>query len=357
MTYKILTLNFGSTSSKIAYFENELLMVRGTLEHSSRQLGQFPDFWSQESYRLGAIRSFLQEHGIDEAQIDMFACWGGHCKPVKGGTYRVTETFLEQVKGGQYGHHPCDLAPFVAYRMAGGEKAVVSIDPPTIDEFTPLARYTGIPEITRKSRMQTLNQKAVAKKYALDHGRDYKDCNLIVVHMGGGISVVVHEKGEMVDANNGLDGDGPFAANRAGTIPAGDLIDLCYSGTYTYQEMRKKITGEAGLVAYLGENDARIIEKRIEAGDKTAKEVYDAMLYQTAKQIAASAAVVCGNVDAVLITGGIANSEYAIAAIEKRISFIAPVMAYPGELEMQSLGMTAYQVMMGTEEVKEVEEA
>lgn len=355
MAYKILTLNFGSTSSKIAYFEDDRLVVRGSLEHPNEELERFADFWSQEPYRIAAIRNFLEEQGIQEEMMDLIACWGGHCKPGKGGAYRITKQFLEQVKSGRYGHHPCDLAPFAAYQMAGENGMAISIDPPTIDEFNALARYTGIPGITRKSRMQTLNQKAIARKYAADHRKEYEECSLIVVHMGGGTSVVVHEKGEMVDANNGLDGDGPFATNRAGTVPAGDLIDLCYSGRYTHKEMRKQITGEAGLVAYLNENDVRKIEKRILAGDEKAKEVYDAMLYQTAKQIAASAAVLCGKVDAVLLTGGIANSRYAISEIEKRVTFIAPVIAYPGELEMQSLGMTAYRVLTGKEEIREVE--
>lgn len=356
MAYEILALNFGSTSSKIAYFEDGRLMVRATLEHSSYELEQFSDFWSQEPYRVDAIRTFLKENQIEENRLELIACWGGHCKPGKGGAYKITETYLKQVKSGRYGSHPCDLAPFVAYGMAKDKKLAISIDPPTIDEFHPLARYTGIPEITRRSRMQTLNQKAVARKYAMDYGKDYRKCNLIVVHMGGGTSVVVHEKGEMVDANNGLDGDGPFAANRAGTVPAGDLIDLCYSGRYTHQEMRKKITGQAGLVAYLGENDVRVIEQRILNGDEKAKEVYDALLYQTAKQIGASSAVVNGRVDAILITGGIANSQYAVSEIEKRVGFIAPVILYPGELEMESLGMTAYRVLRGEETVREVEE-
>lgn len=355
MVYRILALNFGSTSSKLAYFENEELKIKETLEHSSADLSAFPDFWSQESYRTEVICRFLEENHIDKALIDVFVCWGGHCKPGKGGIYKITEEFLAQVKSGRYGHHPCDMAPFVAYKLAGQEKMAISVDPPTIDEFSVLARYTGIPEISRKSRMQTLNQKAVAKQYALDHGKRYEDCNLIVVHMGGGISVVVHEKGLMVDANNGLDGDGPFATNRAGTVPAGALIDLCYDSGLSKQEMKKKITGQAGLVAYLQENDVRKVEKRIAEGDEKAKEVYDAMLYQTAKQIAASSAVVCGKVDGILLTGGIAHSEYAKREITRRVSFIAPVEAYPGELEMQSLGAEALKAIRGEENVKEIE--
>lgn len=355
MSYRILALNFGSTSSKLAYFEDDNMLIKENLEHSSEVLNSFPDFWSQEGYRTEAIRKFLNENRIDTEDIDVFVCWGGHCKPGMGGVYRITEELLKQVKSGRYGHHPCDLAPFVAAKLANGKKPALSVDPPTIDEFSNLARYTGIPEITRRSRMQTLNQKAVAKKYAADHGKKYEDCNLIVVHMGGGTSVVVHEKGLMVDANNGLDGDGPFATNRAGTVPAGDLIDLCFTSGLSREEMRKKITGQAGLVAYLQENDVRKVEKRIADGDEKAKEVYEAMLYQTAKQIAASSAVVCGQVDAILLTGGIAHSDYAKKAIEKRVGFLAPVVAYPGELEMQSLGAEALRVLRGETVVKEVD--
>ena len=354
MESKILALNFGSTSSKIAYFEGEQMILKETLEHSGEELQKFPDFWSQQEYRTKAINQFLEDHGIDGKSIDLFACWGGHCRPVTGGIYRITDEFLKQVRSGVYGNHPCDIAPFVAAGMAGKGKPAVSIDPPTIDEFSTLARYTGIPEIKRKSRMQTLNQKAIAKKYAADHGKAYEDCNLIVVHMGGGISVVVHENGQMVDANNGLDGDGPFAVNRAGTVPAGDLVDLCFDSGLSKQEIKRKITGQAGIVAYLGENDVRTVEKRISMGDEKAKEVYDAMLYQVAKQIGASAAVTCGKVDAILLTGGIAHSDYVKRELERRVGFLAPICAYPGELEMQSLGAEALRALRDPSVIKEV---
>ena len=229
-----------------------------------------------------------------------------------------------------------------------------SVDPPTIDEFSPLARYTGLPEITRKSRMQTLNQKATARRFAQDAGRPYEELNLIVIHMGGGISVVAHRHGKMVDANNGLDGDGPFASNRSGTLPAGDLIDMCYSGRYTHAEMRRRVTGEGGLKAHLGETDLREVERRIAAGDARAKEVCDAMLYQVAKEAGAMAAVLCGHVDAILLTGGMAHSEYAAAALRRQVGFLAPVKVYPGELEMQALGQAACRALLGLEPVKEL---
>ncbi len=328
--------------------------IKETINHPLFELKQFKAFWDQEAYRYEVILDFIQRHHIDEKTIDVYVCWGGHCEPVSGGAYKITDHFLDEVKSMKYGHHPGDLAPFVTRRLAGDDKLAITVDPPTIDEFQPLARYTGLPEITRKSRMQTLNQKAVARKYAKDTNRSYEELNLIVAHMGGGISVVVHQHGKMVDANNGLDGDGPFASNRSGTIPAKDLAELCFSNRYTQSEVEKLITGQGGLIAHLNESDTRIIEERIAQNDEKAKEVYEAMIYQIAKQIGASAAVLCGKVDAILLTGGIANSNYVVNALTRYVSFIAPIQTYPGELEMESLGNCAYRVMMNQESVKEI---
>lgn len=353
-TWKILALNFGSTSSKVAYFKNDLCCAAQTLDHPAAELEQFPRFWDQEEYRMKAVENFLSEHGLRSEDMDAFAAWGGHTEPVTGGVYRITEKLLEQSASERYGHHPGDLAPRVAFRLAAGRVPALSVDPPTIDEFWPLARYTGLPEISRKSRMQTLNQKATARRFARDAGKEYEQLNLIVVHMGGGISVVAHRRGKMVDANNGLDGDGPFASNRSGTLPAGDLVDLCYSGRYTHQEMRRKITGEGGLVAHLGENDLRKIEERISNGETHAKEVYDAMLYQVSKEIGSMAAALQGDVDAVLITGGMAHSRYAVDTLRRHIGFLAPIKVYPGELEMESLGKAAYRALEGIETIKEL---
>lgn len=352
--YKSLALNFGSTSSKVAYFENDQMRIKETLSHSQTDLDQFNSFWDQEEYRSNVIHEFMNRHKINVDEIDVFVCWGGHCEPVSGGVYLINDKFLNEVKSMKYGHHPGDLAPFVAKRLAKDIKLAITVDPPTIDEFQPLARYTGLPEISRKSRMQTLNQKAVARKYAQDIGKTYEELNLIVTHMGGGISVVVHENGKMIDANNGLDGEGPYASNRSGTIPAKDLVELCFSKKYSEDEIKKLITGQGGLIAHLNESDTRNIERCINEGNHHAKEVYDGMIYQIAKQIGASAAVLCGKVDAILLTGGIANSAYVVDALNRYVSFIAPIKAYPGELEMESLGHSAYRVMMNEESIKEI---
>lgn len=355
--YRIFALNFGSTSSKFAYFENDDCVVRATVEHPIEELAAFPSFWDQEDYRADHAERFARERHIDLMRVDAFVAWGGHTEPVEDGVYRISPKLLEQSRSGQYGTHPGDLATRLAARLAqeaGDHALALSVDPPTIDEFSSRARYTGLPGITRKSRMQTLNQKAVARHFADEQGRSYEDLNLVVVHMGGGTSVVAHCKGKMVDANNGLDGDGPMASNRAGTLPAGDLIDLCFSGAYTHDEARALVTGKGGLVAHLGVSDARVVEERIEAGDEHAREVYDAMIYQIAKQIASMAVALEGRVDAILLTGGVAHSAYVRAGIERYVSWIAPVHAYPGELEMASLGKSALRALRGDEKIKEL---
>jgi butyrate kinase len=355
-TYKIFAINIGSTSTKAAYYEDERCVIRKTLEHPSADLIQFERFWDQENYRKDAVEAFLLESGIALESLDAIATWGGHTEPVEDGIYRITPKLLEQSRSEKYGNHPGDLGPRLAYELAlqSGNAQAFTIDPPTIDEFGPLARYSGLPEIKRKSRMQSLNQKATARKYAKSIGRKYEDLNLIVVHMGGGTSVVAHDHGKMVDANNGLDGDGPFATNRSGALPVGDLIDLCFSGRHTHAEMRRKVTGEGGLVAYLGENDVRAIEQRAREGDGKYAEVLDAMLYQTAKEIGATAAVLCGKVDAVLLAGGIAHSSYIVEKLRECIGFIAPVEVYAGELEMESLGLMSFAALNGMEPIKEL---
>lgn len=354
-THRIFALNIGSTSTKVAYFENDACVVRETIEHPAADLSQFPRFWDQRDYRAAAIGNFLLRQGIDPREMDAFVTWGGHTEPVQDGVYRITPKYLEQSSNGKYGDHPADLAPLLTHEF--GQKYAAeafTVDPPTIDEFEPLARYSGMPEIMRKSRMQSLNQKATARKYARDNGRRYEELRLVVVVMGGGISVVAHRYGKMVDANDGLEGDGPFAPNRSGDLPVGALIDLCYSGRYTHEQMRRKIVGDAGLVAYLGENDVRKVESRMRAGDGHAGEVLDAMLYQVAKEIGAYAAVLNGQVDAILLAGGAAHSEYVVEKIKERVAFIAPVAVYAGELEMESMGLMCYKALIGEEKIKEL---
>ena len=352
---KILAINIGSTSTKLAYFEDQNCIIKDSVTYNSDQLSGFATFWDQENLRAEGVETFIQENNIDLDELDAIAAWGGHTEPVEDGVYRINEDLLRQSRSEKYGNHPGDLAPRLAYRLANkSEKAVaLSIDPPTIDEFSPLARYTGLPEITRKSRMQSLNQKATARQYARDINKAYEDLNIIVINMGGGTSIVSHKHGKMVDANNGLDGDGPFATNRAGTLPAGDLIDLCFNGGYTRQEMRNKITGQGGLIAWTGSNDIRTIVEQIEQGNRKSEEVLDAMIYQICKEAGSQATVLDGKVDAILLTGGVAYSEYISSRLKNKLEWIAPVHVYAGELEMTSLGLMSYEALSGKREIKE----
>ena len=352
--YSVLALNLGSTSSKVAYFENNELITRDTITHDSDQLVKFKDFFDQQQYRLETIKDFLKTNNIDRNEIDAIVCWGGHCSIKEGGIYHINDKMLEEIKSCKYGHHPCDLGPFIVKELSNDHCLSLSIDPPTIDEFSSVARYCGIKEIQRKSRMQTLNQKAVAKYHAKSVGKDYEQLNLIVCNLGGGFSIVVHQKGKMVDANNGLDGDGPFSSNRAGTIPAGDLVDLCFSNKYSKEEVKSLLTGKGGLVSLLENGDTISIEKEINNGNKHYQEVYEAMIYNIAKQIGASATVLKGDVDAIIVTGGLANSKYVISHLREYVGFISEMYVYPGELEMLSLGESGYRALIGKEKIKEI---
>ena len=229
----------------------------------------------------------------------------------------------------------------------------LTVDPPTTDEFEPLARYSGLPEMPRRSSFQVLNHRAVGKQYARDRGLDYQKLNLVVAHMGGGITVAAHKQGRLVDANNGIMGGGPFSTNRTGDVPVGDLVELCFSGA-SKAEVCRKLNGAGGLMAYLGESDAKKIEDEANAGSQKHREVLEAMAYQTSKEIAACAAVLCGRVDAVIITGGMANSKLLMDFIAEHVGFIAPVVLYPGEFEMQSLALNGYDALRGVEPIKEL---
>jgi butyrate kinase len=351
-TYKILTINLGSTSSKIAYYENEECKVKTTLDHSAQELSVFNDLMEQAGYRRAAIEKFLKDNEINVNDLDAIASRGGHTKPLTGGVYQINETMLEQQATGLYGRHACDVGSKIAYQMIQGTKALpMVVDPPVTDEFTEVARLSGHPELPRQSRFHALNHRATGKRYARDSGKNYEDLNLIVAHMGGGITVAAHRQGRMIDATNGIDGDGPFSTNRTGALPVGALTDLCFSGRYSKKEIKDMLNGQGGLMAYLKENDVRTIEEKA-ATDKHYALCLEGMIYQTCKEIAAMAAVLEGNIDAIIITGGIANSKKITAKMKKRIGFIAPVTLYPGENEMDALALGALEVMRGNQSLK-----
>ncbi len=355
--HKIVVMNLGSTSSKLAYWEGDECLLSENLEHPAGEIGRFEEILDQYQYRFDKINVFLQKNGIEYKDVDAVVSRGGHTRPLIGGTYRINELMLSEVKSGKYGRHACDIGVLVAYQMAGEGRAVpMVVDPPVTDEFEPLARYSGLPEISRRSSFHALNHRACGKQHAEKHSLDYATLNLIVVHMGGGVTVAAHKQGRMIDATNGIEGDGPFSTNRTGGLPVGDLVDMCYSGRYTREEMHRKLNGGGGMIAYLGESDMRIVTREGLNGNKKYMECFDAMMYQLCKEIGAMATVLKGRVDAVLLTGGVAYNDYVRDYITESVSFIAPVIAYPGEFEMKALALGALAGLTGEAEIKVLED-
>lgn len=351
---KIFAINLGSTSTKVAYYEDDQCIKKDTISHSSDTLARFGTVFEQSDMRKEMIFNYMTEHGIDLDSLDAFVSRGGQTEPIEGGTYRINEAMIEQVESGVFGVHVCSVGCRIAFELAEGRNILpLTVDTPSTDEFEPIARYSGLREISRTSCFQALNHKAMAKYYAKSVKKSYKDMNLIVVMLGGGISVVAHKKGKMVDGPDALEGEGPFSNNRCCTVPVGQLVKLCYSGQFSYQEMMRHINGEAGLMAYLGTTDIREIEKDILGGNDYAGEVLDAMCYQTAKDIGAYATVLKGDVDAILLIGGMANSQMITSSIIDRVQFIAPVVILPGEREMESLCISAYEALCGLEKIRE----
>jgi len=346
-------MNLGSTSTKVSVYEDYQETARESLHHSQEQLSQYPSPLDQKGFRKEAILKFLADHHFDLKEFHCIVARGGCCKPIEGGIYRITQAMLDDIASERYGLHISNTGCFIAYEL--GQEfhiPVITADTVKTDEYFPLARYSGLPELPRTCTMHALNQKATARRYASFIGRPYEELNLIVAHLGGGISVGAHERGRVIDSNNGLDGDGPFSPERAGTLPVGPLIDLCYSGQLTQKEMRKKINGKGGIMAYLDTNSGLEVEERIANGDDKAREVFEAMAYQISREIGAAAATLKGQVDAILLTGSLAYSERLTDWIKDRTQFIAPVVLYPGENEMLSLAESGMRWLKGEEALK-----
>mgnify|MGYP000997856204 CR=1 FL=1 len=353
---KLLTINPGSTSTKIAVFENTELIFDKTLRHSVEDLASFPSIIDQYDFRKKVIMDCLQEKCENISNIDAFVGRGGLLKPIPGGVYRVNDKMIHDLRHAELGEHASNLGGILAYQIAksvGKEHDSYIVDPVVVDELDDIARYSGRPELPRISIFHALNQKAVARRFARESGKKYEDLVLIVVHLGGGITVGLHKYGKVVDVNNGLDGDGPFSPERTGSLPAGSLVKLCFSGKYQLHQVKKMITGSGGIVAYLGTNNASEVEKRIEDGDNHAKKIYEAMAYQISKEIGGLATVAMGKLDAIVITGGIAHSKMVTKWIEDRVAFLAPVYVYPGEDELQALAEGVYFAKRGEIEIKE----
>lgn len=351
---QILAINPGSTSTKIAVYTNETPVLLKTIRHSTEELSKFDDVIEEFPFRKQLVIDELKRSDIPY-QFDAVIGRGGLVKPIAGGTYEINEAMLNDTHSGIAMHnHACNLGCLIAHEIAQeipGCRSFIA-DPGVVDELNDYARISGSPLMNRICIWHALNQRAIAKRFAKEIGRRYDDMSLIICHLGGGISIAAHDHGRAVDANNALDGEGPFSPERAGSLPAADLIRLCFSGKYTEAQLLKRVAGQAGLTAHLGSNDMRAIEKRISEGDEHAKLIVDAMIYHVAKNIVAEGAVLCGKIDAILLTGGLARSEYIITGLRRRIDFLAPVYCYPGEDEMEALAMNALEVLRGRQEAK-----
>ena len=353
MAVKSLIINPGSTSTKIGVFEDETLLFEETLRHSTEEIAQYATIVDQKDFRKEIITNLLKEKDFDINSLNMVVGRGGMLKPIPGGTYAVTDDLLEDLKIGKQGQHASNLGGILAREIADsiGVPSFI-VDPVVVDEMCDLARYSGVPELPRTSVFHALNQKAVAKRYAKETGKAYDTLNLIVVHMGGGVSVGAHLNGRIIDVFNALDGDGAFSPERAGGAPVGALIKMCFSGQYTEKEVYKKFVGNGGFNAYLGTNDMREVLKMVNAGDAKAKLVKDAFIYQLSKNIGAMASVLKGKVDAIIVTGGIAYDKGVVAGLKERCEWIAPFTVYPGEDELLALVQGGLRVVNGEEEAK-----
>ena len=345
----ILAINPGSTSTKFAVYFGHECKLKKTLRHSIEDLSLYDNIIDQFEFRKGLIIDSLVEEGFDVDKIKYVIGRGGLTYSLKSGVYLVNNRMLEHARAGIYGQHASNLGPLIADYIAlqiPGARAFIA-DPVVTDELEEIARYSGHPVFERRSIFHALNQKAIARVHAQKTNRMYEELNLIVAHLGGGISVGAHSKGKVIDVNNALDGEGPFSPERSGTLPVGQLIDLCFSNKYQKDEIRRMVIGEGGYVAYLGTNDALEVENRAAGGDKKAQKIQDALGYQVAKAIGEMAVVLNGSVDAILLTGGLAYNKYLTKYITSKVEFISSVFVYPGEDELEALAMNALRVATG----------
>lgn len=352
----VLAINPGSTSTKVALFDQDENVFQKNLDHSSEELGKYEKIVDQFEYRKKMILQCIEEEGFSKESLKVIVGRGGLLRPMPSGTYHVSDAMIKDLKIGYQGEHASNLGGIISKSIAEdvGINSYI-VDPVAVDEFHDVARISGIPQIKRKSLLHALNIKAIAHRVANEMGKKVEDLNLVIAHLGGGISIVPLRKGKMIDANNANE-MGPFSPERVGGLPVGDVAKMCFSGDFTYKEIKSKMRGKGGLVGYLGTNDAREVIKRIDAGDKKAQLVFNAMGYQIAKEIGKMATVLHGDVDAIVYTGGVAYSEYLTNYITKKVGFIAPCIIKPGEDEMKALNEGVNRVLSGAEKAKVYED-
>ena len=349
---KVLVINPGSTSTKIGIFDGDSQLLEKVIRHERKEFEPYAKVVDQYELRKGLIVQALEEAQLSIGDMAAVVGMGGLTRPIAGGTYIICDKMVSDLRSTVYGDHASSLGSIIAYEMTRGTGIpAFMVDPVVVDEFEDIARLSGHPLLERRSIFHALNQRATAKRYCKETGKRYEDINLIVAHMGGGASISIHNKGRVVDSNNALDGDGPLTPERSGTLPAGQLTDLCFSGKYTHGEVRAMLKGKGGVVAYTGSNSMKELEEAAKT-DPQRKLLIDAFVYQVAKAIGEMSTVVCGEVEAILLTGGVCYSDYIAGEITKRVSFIAPVQRYPGEDELGALAGGALRVLRGEEQAK-----
>jgi butyrate kinase len=352
-TRHILAINVGSTSTKVAFYRDSERLVQESIPYSAADLSRYEGLGEQLHLREEGLRKFIEKNAIDMSKVDLVISRGGLGKPGPAGACAIDQAMCDDLMEGKYGKHPSALGPSMALGLARQYRMpAVVIDPPSTDEFQPLARVSGLPEIERKSAFHALNQKAAARKAARQMSRRYEDVNLVVAHLGGGITIGAHYRGLVIDCTHGLN-EGPFTPERAGALPTQDLLELAQSGRLSSKDLARKLVGQGGLAAYLGTTNAVEVEEAIRKGDAKAELIFQAMAYQIAKDIGAMATVLAGKVDGVVLTGGLAHSEMLTGWVRQRTAFIAPVFVFPGEDEMEAMAAGALRILRGEETPRE----
>ena len=354
MAFRILAINPGSTSTKIALFEDDSQVFAKNLTHTKEELSRFREIQDQKDFRRRCVETAMEENRCRLEDVDAFVGRGGGLLSLAGGTYRVTDLLVDHASRGMTGQHPAQLASQICHYFAEKyDKPAFVVNPPDVDEFDEISRVTGLKGVFRESHIHSLNQKEIALRYCASVGRRYEDSRLVVCHLGGGISVTAHSGGRMIDSNDIIRGSGPMTPTRAGDLPYIKVIEMAFSGDYTRKELTERLNKNGGLLDHFGTDDARVVERKIAEGDRYAKIIYDGMLYQIAKYAGAMAVAMKGKVDAIILTGGMSYSSYVVGFLRSYLEWISDVVVMPGEFEMEALAAGALRVLSGREQAKE----
>ncbi|MBC1671028.1 butyrate kinase [Listeria welshimeri] len=353
MSFDVLTINPGSTSTKLAVYQGDKVLFEETVRHTMQEFADFNNVQEQFDFRWQVLRRVIDAFGYDVNNLDAVVGRGGLLRPVAGGTYMVTEKMLADLKTNKYGEHASNLGAMLAKKLADTlDIPSFIVDPVVVDEMLPIARFSGNELIARKSIFHALNHKAAGRKIAKKLGSDYEKLNFVIAHLGGGISVAAHRQGKAVDVNNALDGDGPFSPERSGSLPMNDFLEACFSGKWNKRELHDLIIGRGGMISYLGTNSMLEVEAKVKAGDEKAIQAFDAMAYQVSKEIGACSTVLYGKIDAIILTGGLARSDLFTSKIIEQTNWIASVIIEPGEDELEALNSGVQRVLAGLEKEK-----